>query len=64
MVLTVEGEDMVEDVVLDVAEAAARGGVVGVNEGAAAERRVELGAGADELGPDPLHLLLRLRAPL
>ena len=62
--LTVEGEDVLEDVVLDVVEAAAGGGVVGVEERAAAERRLELGVVADELRPHPLHLLLGLGAPL
>lgn len=55
---------MLEDVILDVLEAAAGGCVVGVDEGAAAERRLELGAAADQLRPHPLHLLLRLGAAL
>jgi len=62
--LTIEGEDVVEDVVLDVVEAAASRGVIGVEEGAAAERRLELGVAADELRPHPLHLLLGLGAAL
>lgn len=62
--LTVEGEHVLEDVVLDVVEAAAGRGVVGVEERAAAERGLELGVTADELRPHPLHLLLSLGAAL
>ena len=62
--LTVEGEDVLEDVVLDVAEAAAGGGVVGVEQRAAAEGRLELGVAADDLRPHPLHPLLLPGAPL
>jgi hypothetical protein len=57
-VLTVEGEDLVNDVVLDVPEAPARRRLVGVGQHAAAERRVELDVLADQLRPEPLHLLV------
>jgi hypothetical protein len=60
----VEGEDLVEEVVLDVAEAPAGRRVVGVGEEVAAERRVKLDVLADELRPEPLHLLLRRRSAL
>ncbi len=60
----VEGEDLVEKVVLDVAEAPAGRRVVGVGEEVAAERRVKLDVLADELRPEPLHLLLRRRSAL
>lgn len=55
---------MLDDVVLDVAEATAGRGVVGVEERAAAERRLELRVAADELRPHPLHLLVGLGAAL
>jgi len=55
---------VLEDVVLDVVEAAAGGGVVGVEQRAAAEGRLELGVAADELRPHPLHPLLLPGAPL
>jgi len=54
--LTVEGEDFVDDVVLDVPEATAGRRLVGVRENAAAERRVELDVLADQLRPEPRHL--------
>jgi len=49
---------VLEDVVLDVVEAAAGGSVVGVEQRAAAEGRLELGVAADDLRPYPLHPLL------
>ena len=55
--LTVEGEDVLEDVVLDVGYPAAGDGVVGVEERAAAERRLELGVAADELQPHPFGVV-------
>ena len=60
--LTVEGEDVLEDVVLDVGYPAAGDGVVGVEERAAAERRLELGIVADELQPHPLGVVEESRA--
>jgi hypothetical protein len=55
---------VLKDVILDVAEALDGGGVVGVDKGAPAERRLELGAAAHQLLPHPFHLLLRLGAAL
>ena len=55
--LTVEGEDVLEDVVLDVADPAARDGAVGVEERGAAEQHLELGVAADELQPHPLGVV-------
>ena len=52
--LTVEGEDVFEDVVLDVADHAARDGAIGIEERGVAEQRLELGVTSDELQP---HLL-------
>ena len=55
--LTVEGEDVLEDVVLDVGYPAAGDGVVGVEERAAAEQHLEHGVAADELQTHPLGVL-------
>ena len=55
--LTVEGEDVLEDVVLDVSDPAAGDGVVGVEERAAAEQHLEHGVAADELQTHPLGVL-------
>ena len=55
--LTVEGEDVLEDVVLDVSDPAAGDGVVGVEERAAAVQHLEHGVAADELQTHPLGVL-------
>ena len=57
--LTIEGENVIVDIVFDVAQTPAGGSMVGVGEAADTKGGGELGEAADNLGAQPRKLLLR-----